>query len=338
MISAPQPRSLRIGDLEIGMPAVQAALSGYSDLAMRRVARAHGAPFCFNEVVVDRLVLEKGRLQRRILDVADDDHPVGGQIMGTDPSHFAAAAGMMVEAGYDLVDINFGCPVNKVMGRCRGGFHLSQPEVAIAIVQRVVEAVAGRVPVSVKMRRGIDDSQESEDKFYTILDAAFAAGVSAVTVHGRSVRQKYVGPSNWDFLRQVKQHLGDQTMLGSGDLFSATDVLAMLRQTGVDGVTVARGCIGNPFIFAAIRALLAGEPEPRPRLADMRAAIEAHWQAAAQVYGARLGLRRTRTHAIKYAQIHPDPERCRDAWVGIRQPEDLHRVLDELYGAALSQA
>ena len=313
------------------MPAVQAALSGYSDLAMRRVARRHGAAFCINEVVVDRLILQKGKLNRRILQIPKDDHPVGGQIMGTEPEIFAAAADRMVVAGYDLVDINFGCPVNKVMGRCRGGFHLGQPDVAIQIVERVVETVAGRVPVTVKMRRGIDDSQASELKFFRILDGAFAAGVSGVTVHGRTVEQKYVGPSRWEFLSKVKRHVGDRVVLGSGDLFAPADVVAMMEQTGVDGVTLARGCIGNPFMFEQTRALLAGEPVAEPSLTAQRGAMELHWSSAREVYGEELGLRRMRTHAIKYTKLHPQPETVRSAFVKIRSVEDFVAVLDEWY-------
>jgi nifR3 family TIM-barrel protein len=325
---------LRIGDLEFSLPAVQAALSGYSDLAMRRVARAHGAPFCFNEVVVDRLVLQRGKLEKRILALAPDDHPVGGQIMGTEPTVFSRAADRMVVAGYDLVDINFGCPVNKVMGRCRGGYHLGQPEVALAIVAAVVETVAGRVPVTVKMRRGIDDSAASERHFFRILDGAFERGAAAVTVHGRTVVQKYVGPSRWEFLTRVKRHVGDRVILGSGDLFTAADVRAMLEQTGVDGVTLARGCIGNPFLFRQTRALLAGEQPSDPGVDEQRRALEMHWQTARQVYGAALGLRRTRTHAIKYARLHPQPLAVRDAFVGIRTDADFAAVLDRWYPAA----
>lgn len=323
---------LRIGNLTIPMPAVQAALSGYSDLAMRRVARAHGARFCFNEVVVDRLVLVKGKAQRRILELPADDHPVGGQIMGTEPEVFAEAANQMVTAGYDLVDINFGCPVNKVMGRCRGGYHLGQPAVAIAIVESVIDAVGGRVPVTVKMRRGIDDTAQSEQNFFRILDGAFAAGIAAVTVHGRTVQQKYVGPSRWGFLAKVKRHLGDRTMLGSGDLLAPADVVAMMRRTGVDGVTLARGCIGNPFIFAQTAALLAGQAPVPPTLAAQRAAILLHWRYAGELYGARLGIRHTRTHAIKYARLHPDPVAVRDAFIGIRTEPDLFEVMDRWYG------
>jgi nifR3 family TIM-barrel protein len=322
---------LKIGDLEIEMPAVQAALSGYSDLAMRRVARAHGAAFCFNEVVVDRLVLQKGKLKRRILHLSKDDHPVGGQIMGTDPVVFGEAAARMVTAGYDLIDINFGCPVNKVMGRCRGGYHLSQPSVALDIVRSVFETVDGRVPVTVKMRRGIDDTAESERNFFKILDGAFAIGVDAVTVHGRTVQQKYVGPSKWDFLTKVKRHVGDRVVLGSGDLFTPEDTRTMMERTGVDGVTLARGCIGNPFLFEQTRSVLAGETPRQPTKSEQRRAIAMHWHHAREVYGDALGLRRTRTHAIKYAQIHPDSEAVRNAFVRIHNPEDFEAVLDNWY-------
>src|ERR1700753_1503541 len=158
--------------------------------------------------------------------------------MGADPAQFAPAALRLVDAGFDVIDINFGCPVKKVLGRCRGGFLLSQPETALEIVSRVREAVPPHVPVTVKMRRGLDDTLESREKFFAIFDGAFQRGVAAITVHGRTVQQRYVGPSSWDFLREVKQHASSHTVLGSGDLFTPQACLEMLRYTGVDGVTV----------------------------------------------------------------------------------------------------
>src|SRR5690606_5319364 len=113
---------LVLGSVPIGMPAVQAALSGYSDLPMRRVARRHGAPYCLHEVVLDRTVLTRGRLQRLLLDLPRDDHPVGGQLMGASPADFGRAARLLADAGYDVIDLNFGCPVPSVLGRCRGGY------------------------------------------------------------------------------------------------------------------------------------------------------------------------------------------------------------------------
>ncbi len=128
---------LQIGDVQIGFPVVQAALSGYSDWAMRVTARRLGAPYALCEVLLDQFLLQVRRREktRHFLYLSDDDHPVGGQLMGAEPGQFAAGARRLVEAGFDVIDINFGCPVKKVLGRCRGGFHLSQPEVALEIVR-----------------------------------------------------------------------------------------------------------------------------------------------------------------------------------------------------------
>ncbi len=257
---------LRIGPLRLGFPVVQAALSGYSDMPMRVIARRHGAPYTLCEVMLDKFVVElkPRRKNRHFLHVADEEHPTGGQLMGADPQDFAPAALRLVESGFDVIDINFGCPVKKVLGRCRGGFHLGQPAVALEIVRRVRDAVPSEIPVTVKMRRGIDDSAESREKFFEIFDGAFALGAAAITVHGRTVVQRYDGPSQWEFLRELKAYAGDRVVLGSGDLFNAQACLDMLRYTGVDGVTVARGAIGNPWIFGQVRALAAGRPLPDP--------------------------------------------------------------------------
>jgi nifR3 family TIM-barrel protein len=323
---------MQIGSLQFDFPVVQAALSGYSDAAMRRVARLCGAPYALDEVVLDRLIVVKGRKQQRHLTLAPGDHPIGGQLMGSDPEQFAPAARALVEAGFDVVDINFGCPVPKVLGRCRGGFLLSTPATALEIVARVREAVPAQIPVTVKMRRGIDDSSASRDKFFEIFDGAFERGVSAVTVHGRTVEQRYVGPSCWEFLAQVKRHAGPRTVLGSGDVFSATDVVAMIRRTGVDGVSVARGAIGNPWIYREVRALIAGMPLPDPpSILEQRAIIHEHYRVAMEVYGPRQGARIMRKFGIKYSRLHPSPIPVRDAFVAVSNERDWQVVLDRWY-------
>lgn len=325
-------RPLALGAVQIGFPVVQAALSGYSDLAMRVIARRLGAPYTLCEVVLDRLVLQGGKASRRFLHIRDDEHPVGGQLMGSDPAEFGPAAAELAAAGYDVIDINFGCPVKKVLGRSRGGFLLSQPQVALEIVSRVREAVPPHKPVTVKMRRGIDDSPESRDKFFAIFDGAFERGVSAVTVHGRTVLQRYVGPSRWGFLREVKQHAGQRTVLGSGDLFTPHDCLDMLRQTGIDGVTVARGAIGNPWIFAQARALAAGLPLPAPpSLHQQREVIREHYRLAAEIYGPDQCGRQMRKFGIKYSRLHPHGDQVRDAFVAVERPGDWQAVLDRWY-------
>lgn len=323
---------LTIGHHRFEVPFVQAALSGYSDLPMRRLARRYGAPYALNEVVLDKLVVQPGKKRRGILRVAADDHPVGGQLMGANPDDFAPAAEAMAAAGYDVIDINFGCPVRKVLGRCRGGFLLSQPDSALTIIRSVLAAVGGTHPVTVKMRRGLDDTEAARRNFFRILDGAFESGVAAVTVHGRTVEQRYVGPSEWAFLAEVKRHVGNRVILGSGDLFSAEACLRMIEETGVDGVTIARGCIGNPWIFEECRALWLGEtlPEP-PSIARQREAIASHWADVVEVHGPVVGAKIMRKFGIKYSEHHPLARSVRDAFVAVKSPEDIEGLLATWY-------
>lgn len=313
-------------------------MSGYSDWPMRTLARRFGAAYTLAEVMLERFVNEvrgTGRTQHH-LHVEDQDHPVGGQLMGSEPERFAPAARRLVQAGFDVIDINFGCPVRTAMGGCRGGYHLSQPVVALEIVDRVREAVPVEIPVTLKMRRGIDDSAESRDRFFEILDGAFARGVSAVTVHGRTVEQKYRGPSRWEFLKEVKQHVGSRTILGSGDLFSAEACVNMLHQTGVDGVTIARGAIANPWIFPQALALWKGEPLPNPpTVFEQRAVILEHRQLAETCYGPTRWLGSFRKFAFKYARLHPQEVELRAALGAVRTNDDWESIQDRFYSEDL---
>jgi tRNA-dihydrouridine synthase B len=333
---APLPH-LQIGSISIGFPVVQAALSGYSDMAMRVIARKLGASYSLCEVVLDQTILHAGKkLQRRFMQVDPGEHPVAGQLMGSDPLEFAEAARSLVAAGFDVIDINFGCPVKKVLGRCRGGFLLSTPETALEIVSRVREAVPPQTPVTLKMRRGLDDTAQSRDNFFTIFDGAFARGAAAVTVHGRTVEQRYIGPSRWEFLTEVKRHAGMRTVLGSGDLFTPQACLDMIRQTGVDGVTVARGCIGNPWIFQQCRALAAGLPlPPPPTVFEQREIIREHYRLAESIYGANHFGRQMRKFGIKYSRLHPQALEVRNAFIAVSQNDQLQAVMDRWYSEDL---
>ncbi|MEC9094831.1 MAG: tRNA-dihydrouridine synthase family protein, partial [Planctomycetota bacterium] len=214
-------KDLSIGNVNIGSPIVQAALSGYSDWPMRVIAKRHGASYTICEVMLDKFLVELKERKRtsHFLHISADEHPVGGQLMGSEPEQFSAGAQRLVKAGFDIIDINFGCPVKKVLGKCRGGFHLGQPKVALEIVKRTRETVPAEIPVTMKMRRGIDDSAESRRQFYAILEGAFDLGVAGVTLHGRTVKQRYVGPSRGDFVKEVKKNFYDQVNIGSGELF-----------------------------------------------------------------------------------------------------------------------
>ena len=325
---------LSLGPVRIGFPIVQAALSGYSDWPMRLLARRHGASYSLCEVMLDQFLValrERART-RHVLHLSDDEHPVGGQLMGAEPQQFAAGARKLAEAGFDVIDINFGCPVKKVLGRCRGGFHLGQPDMAIDIIRRTRDVVPPAIPVTVKMRRGIDDTAESRDKFFEILERAFIERVAAVTVHGRTVEQRYVGPSNWDFLSEVKRFAGENVILGSGDLFTAQDCIDMISRTGVDGVTVARGAIGNPWIFAQARALAAGRPLPAPpSLHEQRDVLREHYRLAQQIYPEKRCGQMMRKFGIKYAALHPRHQDLRSAFTRVNSREQWEAILSDWY-------
>lgn len=327
-------KPLRIGNLDIGFPVVQAALSGYSDWPMRLLAREYGASYTLCEVMLDQFLVNFRDRERNkhFLYNSPEEQPVAGQLMGAEPEQFALGAKKLSEAGFAVIDINFGCPVKKVLGRCRGGFHLSQPEVALDIVRRTRDTVPPEIPVTVKMRRGIDDTPESRDNFYTILEGAFAAGLAAATVHGRTVVQRYNGPSRWEFLTELKRQFSNQVILGSGDLFTAEDCIRMIHQTGVDGVTVARGAIGNPWIFQQARILAAGGAQPPPpRVLEQRRALERHWELSSKIYGEKKAAQLLRKFGIKYSASHPHFDQVRPCFTRVRTVQEWTEVLDKWY-------
>jgi nifR3 family TIM-barrel protein len=270
-------------------------------------------------------------------DIAPEDRPIGGQLMGAEPGPMAQAAALMAARGFDVVDLNFACPVRKVLGRRRGGALLADPTTAIEIIRTVRAAVPKGVPVTLKLRRGMDGARGSERDFFLILDGAFEHGLAAVTVHGRTVAQRYVGPSDWGFLARVKRHVGEQTVLGSGDLFDAEGIRRMLEQTGVGGVTVARGCIGNPWIFREARAVLSGRPLPDPpTVAEQGRVIREHFELCDARHGPRRAPRIMRKFGIKYSELHPYAEQVRTAFIRSRCREDWLSVLDEWYAPTRS--
>ena len=245
---------------------------------------------------------------------------------------------LLVDAGYDVVDLNFGCPVKKTVGRCRGGFLLSEPRTALEIVSRVREAMRPEVPLTLKMRRGVDDGAQAEDMFWQIFEGAFARGVAAVCVHGRTVQQRYVGPSRRSFLAEVKRRFPERTILGSGDLYTASDAVSLLEDTGVDGAWIARGAIGAPWIFGDIAHLLqTGEVRGPPSFAEQRRAVWLHYRECVAHHGAELGSRLFRSVAIKYAEAHPQADIVKAAFCACKRSTEMPETLARYYDEALRE-
>src|SRR5688500_12765437 len=251
-----------IGPVHFKQPFCQAGLAGYSDRAMRLVARRRGCPYAVTEALLDVIMVNGGQGLRKSIDINDEDHPVAGQIIGSEPDTMARAAVLLQQAGYDVIDLNFACPVKKIKNKARGGHMLMDVARAVSILKAVRDALPPHVPTTVSLRRGFDDSPQSVERFHEIVETMWTLGYAAVRVHARTVDQKYAGQARWPFLREVKRRYPDRTIIGSGDLFTAEDVVRMLRETGVDCAWIARGAIGNPWIFQHAAALLRLSPSP----------------------------------------------------------------------------
>lgn len=328
---------LRFGSLEIEFPVTQAALSGYSDAPMRKIARRFGAQFTLCEVLLDQFVVAVSKRKSRLYFADSEEHPCGAQLMGSEPSQFVQAAKRLVDEGFDLIDLNFACPVKKVLGRGRGGYLMSDPDSALEIVQTVRQGIPDSIPLTVKLRKGFDDSPESRNKFFKILDGSIEQGVCGFTVHGRTVRQRYEGESDWEFIRSVKEHLLDRgkseiALLGSGDLFSAEICSKRFRETNVDGLALARGVIGNPWLFREVSAVLHGQACPAaPTIQEQREILAEHFRLSVELYGERRAATTMRAFGVKYSRLHPEAESVRADFVRVKNAADWDHVLKTWY-------
>ena len=321
-------------------PFFQAGLAGYSDAAMRIVARRLGCPYCVTEALLDRPLIAGGRgflkadlaHQHANVPGGAEDHPLAGQIIGSDPAEMAHAARLLAEQGFETIDVNLACPVKKIARKCRGGHFLAHPEEALPLLEAVREAVPDDLPCTVKLRRGWDDSDEATADFHTIFNAVYDLGYAWATVHGRTVRQKYLGPSNWGFLRDLTAQHPERIILGSGDIWEAGDIFRMLRETGVRAVSVARGAIGNPWIFRQARQLLAGQTPAPPTLDEQRHVLLEHFELAMAVNGEKLAGRLMRKFGIMFSRHHLQANAVKDAFIRVSSQADWHAVLAEFYG------
>jgi nifR3 family TIM-barrel protein len=336
-----------IGPIQFEHPVCQAGLAGYSDRAMRLVARRRGCPYAVTEALLDVILVNGGEGLRKSIDINGEDHPVAGQVIGSEPHTMARASVLLAQAGYDVIDLNFACPVKKIKNKARGGHMLVDVQRGVSILKAVRDALPPHVPTTVSLRRGFDDAPESADRFYEIVETAWQLGYAAVRVHARTVDQKYAGSAHWPFLREVKQRYPDRTILGSGDLFTAEDVVRMLRETGVDCAWIARGAIGNPWIFQHVAALLSAPqlapghdpgpnvPTPRelrpPTIHEQRDALAEHFSIAMQIHGESLAGRRMRKMGIKYSRFHPNAPDVKHDFIAVRSLRDWTNVLDKWY-------
>jgi len=322
---------LKIGSLKLDIPFFQASLSGYSDRPMRLLAMEHGAPLTFGGVILSKTLLHPRVLRHPNYAMIDNEHPVGAQILGEDPATMATAAKGLVGIGYDLVDLNFACPAPKVLRRQRGGFMSNNPDLVLAIYRQVRDAV--QCPVTMKLRIGYDESAESRENFWKIVEGTIAGGIDALIIHGRTVMQKYRGKADWEVLTEVKQRFPKTILIGSGDLFTAETVIHRLATTGVDGVSIARGAVGNPWIFSETRALLEGKPKPpAPSVEEQGETLYKHFMRVLDHYHRRKGIAYFRKFSMGYTKRHPLRRKVQMALMAGRNEMEVVAAIREWYG------
>ncbi len=295
---------MQIGEIKLKYPLVLAPLSGYSDVAMRRLCRRHGIELTFPGVMLAKSAANPKVLNKPFFLPPPDEKPIGAQILGTEIGYMVKAAKDLQDVGYDLIDINFACPAPKVLRRGRGGSLLKNPDAVLDIFCRVREVV--KLPLTVKLRIGYDSSAASLDNYFDIACRIAAEGADAIVVHGRTTVQKYSGKADWQPIIRLKELLPNTTIIGSGDIFKPEDAIQKLKQTPVDGVLIARGAVGNPWLISETIALLAGQEKPAaPTVEQVGRAMLSHLEMLFENYDADKATRYFRKFSAQYCRRHP---------------------------------
>jgi len=318
---------MQIGPVRISHPFTQAPLEEHSNACFRMLMKQHGASLTCSERVDASRAARGDRRTLRTLSTSPGEAPRAGQISGANPSIMADAARIVESLGFDIVDLNFDCPVRRLLDRGEGGALLADPHGIARIVEAVVRVVS--IPVSLKIRSGPDDTHETAVEVSRLAESA---GAAAVSVHARSVAQGYVGEANWGVIARVKQAVRIP-VLGGGGIRTAADAVRMLQETGADAVAIGRGCLGNPWIFEQARTLWTGgtkspEPTARQRVRAMLQLVEDEFR----FYGPTVALRRLPRTSCYFAKFLPNHAEFRAAVREVRNLPDFRRLAKE-FGA-----
>ncbi|MGM0929678.1 MAG: tRNA dihydrouridine synthase DusB [Actinomycetota bacterium] len=322
---------LKLGPITVDTPVVLAPMAGITNKAFRRLCREYGGGLYVAEMVTSRALVERNRESMRIISHDEDEDVRSVQLYGVDPKTVGAAVRLLVEEDRaDHIDLNFGCPVPKVTRRGGGSALPWKTELFTAIIQAATrEATKGNVPLTIKMRKGIDDDH------LTFIEAgkiARDAGVAAVALHGRTASQFYSGQADWDAIAELREALPDVPVLGNGDIWSAEDAVRMVQQTGVDGVVVGRGCQGRPWLFGDLQAAFEGTDKRfRPGLKDVAESFYRHAELLVDYFEDEgKALRDIRKHVAWYFKGYSVGGELRAALAQVPTLEVLRELLAEL--------
>jgi tRNA-dihydrouridine synthase B len=317
---------LHIGKIEIESKLALAPMAGVCDLAFRTICREFGAGLTYTEMVSAKALVYQDSKTRSLLRLGTDEHPAAAQIFGSDIACMGEAAALAYEiSGADIIDINMGCPVGKVVKSGDGSALMLNPDKAMRIIESVRSSV--QCPITVKIRKGWDKGKVNAVEFARMAEEA---GVSAIAVHGRTRTQMYSGNADWDIIREVKKAV-TVPVLANGDVFTGTDAKRILTYTGADMAMIGRGAFGNPWLFEQADAAIRGKPIPElPPLAKRVDTAVRQFQLAGQMKGERVACLEARKHFAWYLKGVPHAGYFREQITKIETMADVDKISDAI--------
>ncbi|WP_419577491.1 tRNA dihydrouridine synthase DusB [Roseburia hominis] len=318
-------RTLQIGNVTLENNLILAPMAGVSDLPFRLLCRKQGAGLVCMEMVSAKAILYKNRNTEELLTIDPKEHPVSLQLFGSDPDIISEIAKQIEERPFDILDLNMGCPVPKVVNNGDGSALMKNPRLAGEIIEKTARAI--KKPLTVKIRKGFDDAHVNAVELAHI---AQESGAAAVAVHGRTREQYYAGHADWDIIRQVKEAVSIP-VIGNGDIRTPEDVAAMAEQTGCDGYMIARGAEGNPWIFRQILHYFeTGEHLSRPDFSEVTEMLLRHAKMQIDCKGDYTGIREIRKHAAWYTAGYRNSSKLRGRINEVENYEQLEALFREV--------